>query len=454
MRKRTLSREFALKALYQHDVREELTEEKLEALAESEALPEVPEFGRELTQGVLERQESLDEIIQETAENWRLDRMPIVDRNILRLATYELLFRDDTPPKVTINEAIELAKKFSTENSPMFVNGVLDKIFSTHGEETAESGGEVAEMEQPREFPPLPCEGVEPDPMRRADLHMHSVFSDGSFKPEELAGEAAKAELSAIALADHDSVQGIKKARQACEEQDILFVPGVELTAYSSGDSGQAEYEIHLLGYFVDETDPYFLDKLQELKRIREERIKQMVDKLRELGLDFEPDDVFQHVEDGSAGRVHVAQELVRQEIVSDIKEAFDLYLAEDKPAYVPKQRLTPAQAIRLIHDAGGVAVLAHPGMNDKLREILDELEEAGLDGIEVHYPGHSARQEAWWLDTARKLDLAVTGGSDFHGEAKPHISVGQETVSLVEVADLRARAHEYRQRSATCVAP
>ena len=446
MRKRTLSREFALKALYVYDVRGDLSEEKLQALAESEDLNEVPQFGRELARGVIEQQQMLDEIVQNTAENWRLDRMPIVDRNILRLGTYELLFQADTPPKVAINEAIEMAKKFSTENSPMFVNGVLDKIFTTHAEQRPEPG-ETTEIEQPRRFPPLPCKGIEPDPMQRADLHLHTTRSDGSCHPPELVKMAVEADLKAISVADHDSVQAIEATRKLCEEFDIHLVPGVELTAYSRGESRSGEYELHLLGYFIDETDPYFLQALADLKRIRVERIEKMVTRLRELGLDLSAEDVFQHVDDGSAGRVHVAQELVRREVVSDIKEAFNRYLAEDKPAYVAKKRLTPAEAIHLIHEAGGVAVLAHPGAGPSLREKLEELEEAGLDGIEVHYPGHSAEQEAYWLDAARKLDLVVTGGSDFHGEAKPHIRVAQETVSLVEVCDLRARAKQYRRR-------
>jgi hypothetical protein len=330
----------------------------------------------------------------------------------------------------------------------MFVNGVLDKIFTTHAQER-EAPGEKTEMEEPRRFPPLPCEDIEPDPMQRADLHLHSTKSDGSCQPGELVEAAAKADLKAIAVADHDSVQAVEQTQEIARDFGIYVVPAVEMTAYSRGDSGKREYEIHLLGYFVDPTDPDFLRNLQDLKDVRTDRIKKMVSKLRELGLDFSPEDVFQHVDDGSAGRVHVAQELVRQGVVSDIKDAFNRYLAEDKPAYVAKKRLTPSEAIRLIHEAGGVAVLAHPGAGETLRDTLDELEEAGLDGIEVHYPGHSPEQEAWWLDAARKLDLVVTGGSDFHGEAKPHIRIGQETVSLVEVCDLRARAREYRQRNA-----
>ncbi len=450
MRKRTLSREFALKALYVYDIREALTDEKLEALAESEALPEVPEFGRRLIDGVLEQQDELDDVIQKTAENWRLDRMPAVDRNVLRLATYELLFQADTPPKVAINEAIELAKKFSTENSPMFVNGVLDKIYSTHCDEPDEQGGEEElEMEQIHRFPPLPCGDIDPDPMEKVDLHIHSSHSDGSLSPTQLAEKANKKDLAAIAITDHDTVAGVAEARARCEELGLELVPGVELTAYSRGDTGREEHELHLLGYFVDETDRYLLDKLDEFKRVRVERIEKMAHKLQDLGVDVDPENVLSHAEDGAAGRVHMAQELVDIGEVATVKEAFEKYLAEDKPAYVSKERLTPAQAIRLIHDAGGAAVLAHPGVKENLRDMLDELEEGGLDGIEVHYPSHSAEQEAWWLDAARKLDLVVTGGSDFHGEAKPQIHMAQETVSLVQVANLRSRAREYRHVAA-----
>lgn len=446
MRKRTLSREFALKALYVYDVREDISDEKLEALAESEALHEVPEFGKSLVNGVVEKQEELDAVIQETAKNWRLDRMPTVDRNVLRLATYEILYRTDTPPKVAINEAIEMAKKFSTENSPMFVNGVVDKIFSIHASEETQEKSEDRDIEQMHRFPPLPYPDIDPDPMKRVDLHMHSYYSDGSMSPAELAEKAARKDLAAIAVTDHDSVQGVAEARDRCEELDVMLVPAVELTAYSRGDTGNEEHELHLLGYFIDETDSYFVEKLNEFKRIRAERIEKMVKKLQDLGVDIDAGQIFEHVQDGSAGRVHVAQELVDIGEVKTVKDAFNKYLAEDKPAYVSKERLTPAQAIRLIHDAGGVAVLAHPGANENLRDMLDEFEEGGLNGIEVHYPSHSPEQEAWWMDAARKLDLAVTGGSDFHGDPKPHIHLGQETVSTVKVADLRARARRYRE--------
>ncbi|MFW6457770.1 MAG: transcription antitermination factor NusB [Planctomycetota bacterium] len=454
MRKRTLSREFALKALYVYDVREGLSDEKLEALAESEALSEVPEFGRRLIEGVMENGEEVDAVVQETAENWRMERMPTVDRNILRLATYELLYQVDTPPKVAINEAIELAKKFSTENSPMFVNGVLDKIYSNYADEReAQEPEEMVDVEQMRRFPPLPCADIQPDPMERVDLHMHSHHSDGSLSPVELAEKADRKDLAAIAISDHDTVQGVAEARERCEDLDVMLVPAVELTAYSRGDTGKKEHELHLLGYFIDETDSYLLDKLEAFKRTRVQRVKEMASRLQDLGVDFDAEKVLDQVRDGAVGRVHVAQELVNIGEVSTVKEAFDKYLAQGKPAYVPKERLTPAQAIRLIHDAGGAAVLAHPGVNDSLREMLDELEEGGLDGIEVHYPSHSAEQEAWWLDAARKLDLVVTGGSDFHGDPKPHIHLAQETVSLVQVANLRARARKYREHPAAITA-
>ncbi|MFW5982353.1 MAG: transcription antitermination factor NusB [Candidatus Brocadiia bacterium] len=445
LRKRTSGREFALKALYLRDVRGELTEDRLSALAETQDMMEIPEFGRHLIDGVLEAREELDELIQATAENWRLDRMPTVDRNVLRIGVYELLHQDDTPPRVAINEAIEMAKKFSTENSPMFVNGVLDKIYSTSAA-TDEREGEPTEIEQPRSFPPLPLADIAPDPMQKVDLHTHSDCSDGSLEPAELIRRAARKGLAAVALTDHDSVSGIREARAECEMHDLKLVPGVELTAYSHGDSGSEEYELHLLGYFVDETDPYLLERLDHFKEVREDRIEKIAARLRELGVELDPSTILDHASDGSPGRVHVAQELVRQGTVKDVREAFDRFLDEGGPAYVPKERLTPAEAVRLIHEVGGAAVLAHPGATDDLRESVNELEEAGLDGIEVHYPSHSPEQEAWWLDTARKLDLVVTGGSDFHGDPKPHIHVGQETVPMAAVVDLRARARRYRE--------
>jgi len=436
----------ALKALYQHDLRGELAAEALEGVCDAEGLPAPAPFARDLLEGCLSRRDELDKIIEDTAENWRLDRMPIVDRNILRLAAYELVFRDDTPPKVVINEAIEMAKKYSTENSATFVNGVLDKIYSLHARE-----GEKDESEEPAASDWLYglLENWTPDPLAKADLHVHSSASDGSLSPEEIVHEASGAGLAAVALTDHDTVEGVAPAARVAEELGIRLIPGVELSAYVQEGASGEPVEMHLLGLFVDSTDSDFVEELERLQRIRLERIRSIGEKLRGLGVSFNTDEVFAQARGESVGRVHVARQLVRQGACATIKEAFDLYLAVDRPAYVPKERLTPEQAIRLLHRAGGCAVLGHPGQTAGAIEMLDELKRVGLDGVEVHYPSHSDENARRALDAAHRLGLAVSGGSDFHGEAKPDAVIGQESVSLVEVCDIVQRVRRRREMDA-----
>jgi transcription antitermination factor NusB len=444
VRKRTQAREFALKALYQKDVRGELPPASLDALCAAESADDMVPFGRELVEGCLANQQSIDKIIEETAENWRIDRMPIIDRNILRLATYEMVCRDDTPPKVAINEAIELAKRYSTENSPTFVNGVLDKVYCTHARER--KGGSADESEAAQEEDDCGRGDryrFEADPEARADLHVHSTASDGSLEPEEVVRLAAQSGLSAIALTDHDTVEGVAAAALAAAEVGIRLIPAVELTAYADREGHEDELELHLIGLFVDTSDLHLLAELHRLREVRVARIEKMAEKLRSLGFQFDSDDVLNRALGGAVGRVHVARQMVEQGICSDMREAFDRYIGAGGPAYVPKERLTPSEAIGLIRSAGGCPVLAHPGVTGGVEDLLKELTEAGLAGIEVHCPGHTADDERRFLDAARELRLAVSGGSDFHGHAGPHVSIGQEFVSFVEVCDLASRSGE-----------
>ena len=437
MRKRTLARELALKALYQEDLRGGLPADGLATLCQAEEVQEVVPFGRELLEGCLANREAVDKIIEETVENWRLDRMPIVDRNILRLATYEMVYRDDTPPKVAINEAIELAKKYSTENSPVFVNGVLDRIYATHARERKPSNGETPEQGR------RACLNFTPDPLARADLHVHSSASDGSLRPEEVVRTAASLGLSAIALTDHDTVEGVLPAERAATEAGIRVIPSVELTAYSDGEGEIEEAEVHVVGLFVDVTDAGFLADLRRMQQVRVERIRTMSEKLEELGCHIRSEDVLSRARGESVGRVHMAQQMVEQGICANMKEAFDRYIGAGMPAYVPKDRLTPRETIEMIRRAGGCPVLAHPGCLEGLEDMLKELMDAGLLGIEVHHPGHTPEDECRFLKIAREFGLAVSGGSDFHGDAKPQVSIGQECVSLIEVCELAERAKQ-----------
>ncbi len=417
LRIETQARELALQALYQRDLAPERDREELRRFCAREAGPKLLELAMELIDGCLEHREQLDRLIRQTAENWELERMATSDRNILRLGAYELLFHGQTPPKVAINEAIELAKRYSTENSPTFVNGVLDRIYNT-------------------------CmrKSIQPDPDARADLHLHSTASDGSVAPEQLPRLAEQAGLSAMALTDHDSVQGIAAAREAARTLEIIVVAGMELTAYVPALDTDRKLEMHVAGLFVDADSPSLLQKLQDLRETRVERVHEIADRLKEAGVDLSAEEVLGEAGGGAVGRSHVAQHLVGKGQCNTVREAFQRYLTPGRPGYVPKQEMTPAEAVELVHEAGGCAVLCHPGLIDGVERYLEELLTAGLDALEVHYPRHSAEDEKRLMELAREYDLLVTGGSDFHGAPKPDIHIGQETVSFVELHRLQQR--------------
>jgi len=429
LRLETLARELALKALYQHDLLSERTTEELRAFCHEFGDAAAAELAMELIEGTLEHREAVDGVIRETAQNWELGRMATTDRNILRLGVFELLFHRQTPPKVAVNEAIELAKKYSTENSPTFVNGVLDRILNTRvlGAKNAAKAD-------------APTPVLKPDPQLKADLHVHSTASDGSFEPEELPALAARSGLAAFALTDHDSLEGVEAAQAAARDAGIELIPGVELTGYAQRPDG-SEVEIHIAGLFVDPNGSVLRDRLRQLREARVLRARRIAEKLRQIGLPLDEEAVVARAQGGSVGRIHVAQQMVEQGFCKDLREAFDRYIGAGCPAYVQKEQLTPAGAVELVHSAGGCAVLCHPGLVLGLEEHLPALVECGLDAMEVHYPMHSARDEQQLMDIARDYGLAVTGGSDFHGKAKPDIHIGQEFVSFVELCELQRRA-------------
>lgn len=255
------------------------------------------------------------------------------------------------------------------------------------------------------------------------DLHMHSTFSDGTLPPEALAELAGGFGLSAIALTDHDSMGGLDRFLTACTEQGVRGIPGVEISAQV--DKGT----MHILGYFVDHEDAGLEEVLQRIRGGREERNREMLAKLNGMGCALHWDEVSVHAGEEVVGRPHFAMAMQARGHVADKMEAFDRYLAKGKPAYAERYRLSPADGIAVIRQAGGVAVLAHPltlKLTDKaLRRRLGELREMGLQGLEVYYSEHTPAMEQRYGAMARELGLALTGGSDFHGDANPKIRMG-----------------------------
>ena len=271
-----------------------------------------------------------------------------------------------------------------------------------------------------------------------ADLHLHTTFSDGTYTPEELAGHARHHELSAIALTDHDTVEGCARAAAACASHGIEFIPGTELTAEWNGN------EIHLLGYFLDTTNSTLLAEMAKFQEVRQSRIREMVCRINALQIPLAVESVFALANCRSPGRPHVGRALVQEGFCGSMDEAFDRFLKKGKPAWVPKFKTSATEVIDLIHEAGGLAVMAHPGLN-RSDEILPELAAAGLDGIECFHTKHSPADARRYVDIAARHDLLVTGGSDCHGLSKGKPLIGSVKIPYEHVARLKTarRGHE-----------
>jgi 3',5'-nucleoside bisphosphate phosphatase len=244
----------------------------------------------------------------------------------------------------------------------------------------------------------------------RVDLHSHTTASDGTLSPRELVVAAARHGVTVLAVTDHDSTDGLAEAMaEAAQHPPLTIVPGLEINCDVEGA------EVHVLGYFVAHDAPWFQDFLREQRAERVARIHRIAERLAELGMPIDPAEVFAIVREGSPGRPHVAQVMVKRGYVKSVREAFDKYLKASGPANVPRRRLTPVEAVRVIRQANGVPVLAHPGLAER-DELIPELVASGLKGIEVYYAEHSAAQVTNYLDLCRRHQLIATGGSDYHG--------------------------------------
>ncbi len=246
----------------------------------------------------------------------------------------------------------------------------------------------------------------------RVDLHIHSTASDGVFTPSEIVHQALGRELAVIALTDHDTLGGVAEAQRAAASTNLEVITGVEVNA--EGDWG----DLHFLGYYVDPENGLLRERLQAMRDARVGRARKMVERLREMGMGLEWEEVRTLASGDSVGRPHVARALLNRGHVATMQEAFDRFIGNDGPAYVPRLRLTPSEVIEAIIGAGGVPVLAHPGHYWAALERLPKFVEYGLRGVEVYYPDHSPEEIKVLLGLCQKYDLLFTGGSDFHGPA------------------------------------
>jgi predicted metal-dependent phosphoesterase TrpH len=269
--------------------------------------------------------------------------------------------------------------------------------------------------------------------MTFADLHLHTHFSDGTYAPEELAARGAQLGFAAMALTDHDSVEGCEAMAAACAAAGLEFITGTELTAEQDG------HELHLLGYGVDVRNPRLLTEIARFQDVRQDRIRRMVVRLNRLNVPLQAEAVFELANCRSPGRPHVARALVKQGFCPSLDAAFERFLKRNRPAWVPKFKMSAAHAIELIHQAGGLAVLAHPGLN-RSDDLVPGLVEAGLDGIECFHSKHSSTKTEHYLCLAEQYDLLVTGGSDCHGQSKGKPLLGTVKLPYPYVQLLNAR--------------
>ena len=257
------------------------------------------------------------------------------------------------------------------------------------------------------------------------DLHIHTSASDGTYSPQEIVDLAKKQGLKAIAITDHDTIEGNKDAIEAGMKKGMEVIPGVEISVEWN------KKPVHILGYYINWKNEKLSMELQKLIKFREERNPQIIKKLNLLGLSISYDDVKMRAGEGTIGRPHFAQVLIEKGYVKNEDEAFKKYLKRGAPGYVEKRRLSTQQGIQLIKNAGGIAVLAHPftieGINHReMERFILFFKKIGIEGVEAFYPLHTVQQTQQLQAIAKRYDLLITGGSDFHGKQKPQIQLGR----------------------------
>ena len=263
----------------------------------------------------------------------------------------------------------------------------------------------------------------------KTDLHIHSTASDGTCTPAEILRLAGELGIGIMSITDHDTVSGAKEILRMGIPPSIRFITGIEISA-ASPENFPCAGSFHILGYNIDVDDPALNQTLEVLREARKNRNPQIIEKLRNMGFDLSMEELIRNAGDSQIGRPHIAGLMLKKGFVHSVDEAFDRYIGTGKPAYADKYRISSTEAIAMIRNAGGTAVLAHPGLLKKCRdfsfeEMLCHLRETGLRGIEVWYPEHSAEQTGYYAQLADRYGLIKTGGTDFHGAVKPGLQIG-----------------------------
>ena len=281
---------------------------------------------------------------------------------------------------------------------------------------------------------------------KRIDLHTHSNYSDGSQAPAEVVRSACNAGLSAIALTDHDCIAGVQEAMDAGKALGVEVVPGVELSA-------QSDTELHILGYFIDIHNKQLLEAMAYALQVRQERQEETCRKLNEQGFAITMEELRAEAKGNDVlCRAHFAQIMVRKGYALSVKDAFAKHLSVGCYAYTNRQALTDKEAISVIHEAGGLAIVAHLHLmklpEEELREKLKQLTMYGLDGLEGYYSDYTPDMEARYRAMAKELGLVLSGGTDYHGANKPHLSIGTGRGNLeIPYSVLEGMKARHRQR-------
>jgi len=286
------------------------------------------------------------------------------------------------------------------------------------------------------------------------DLHLHSTFSDGSMTPASLVVEAKDLGLTAIALTDHDIVDGIPEFMDSGRKWGIITVPGVEISVDTKLPNNG---HMHILGLFIDYNSKKMKNIVDNLRKERNLRGERIIRRLNDLSVAITMEELLEEAGEGSIGRPHLAKILVRKQVVSSTQKAFDVYLGKGRPAYIDKVKLGESDAIKMVKDAGGLAILAHPHLMkydtfEETQKKIMELKDLGLDGIEAYHTGMSEFNAKKLQKLAKTLDLAVSGGSDFHGANKEGISMGsgKKNLNIPDhlIVQLEARWKESKKKN------
>ena len=265
------------------------------------------------------------------------------------------------------------------------------------------------------------------------DLHIHTSYSDGECSVRSIFEIAQNKELRAISITDHDNIDANILALQIGDETGIEVITGTELSLEING------VDVHILGYLVDVNNITLKNKLQEMKEARFIRAKKIVQNLNHQGIDLRFETVLKIAGNGAIGRPHIATAMLNEELIYSFKEAFDKYIGYNAPAYEEKLKMTPKEVFRLILDAGGIPVLAHPGVT-RIDQLIPQFIKAGLCGLEVYHPEHNSSAKRYYREYCRKKNLVITGGSDFHSLTQSKVEIGIPKLQYSIVKNLKIK--------------